>query len=166
MKRAFIILFLLTVSYASAEPAGSVPAGGNAGKDALFEDLTANMACLCGCGTTIKTCPHENCGSAVPARKELHEMIDTGLGRQEIIAKMVSRHGEAIMAAPAFSGFNLMAWTMPFAAIIAFGFLAAQIIKKWSAKPVASQGAKPPAEVNQEDPYLKKVRDEIGRYEE
>lgn len=135
-------------------------------RDALYDDLTSNMSCQCGCGTTIKTCPHEDCSSAIPARKELHEMVDAGLSRQEIVAKMVSRHGEAIMASPAFSGFNIMAWVMPFVAIVMVGFIVARIIRRWSAPSTAAGPARVESAPDGDDPYVKKVRDEIKRYEE
>jgi cytochrome c-type biogenesis protein CcmH/NrfF len=135
-------------------------------KEALYNDLTANLACRCGCGTTLKTCPHENCSFAVPARKEILGFIDQGLGRGEIKAKMVAHHGEAILAMPMFSGFGVLGWVMPFAAILAVGYMVALIVRKW-ALPSTSISAKVEKtsgdSISDSDPYLNKIREELKK---
>ncbi len=151
-----------------AESAEQVPAGVFS-KDALYENLISDMACLCGCGTTLKTCPHENCDKAIPARKEIRGMVDSGMSGPEIKNQMMKGHGEAILASPTFKGFNVMAWVMPFVAIIAVGMLVAMILKRWSGNraPVsAAASTKKEATGSEGDPYLKKMRDELEKYEE
>ncbi len=162
-----MILSILVI-FTSARAAEQIPAG-TADKDALYESLISNMACLCGCGTTLKTCPHEACDKAIPARKEIRQMVDSGTPRQEIMNQMVKGHGEAILAAPTFKGFNVMAWVMPFVAIAAVGALVAMILKRWSGNraPVSTNAApKKEAASGEGDPYLKKMRDELDKYEE
>ncbi len=162
-----MILSILAI-FTAANAAEQIPAGA-ADKDALYESLISDMACLCGCGTTLKTCPHENCDKAIPARKEIRQMVDSGTPRQEIMNQMMKSHGEAILAAPTFKGFNVMAWVMPFVAIVAVGALVAMILKRWSGNraPVPTNvSAKKTAESGDGDPYLKKMRDELDKYEE
>ena len=77
MKQLVMIISILAI-FTAAHAAEQIPAGA-ADKDALYEQLISDMACLCGCGTTLKTCPHENCDKAVPARKEIRQMVDSGL---------------------------------------------------------------------------------------
>ena len=129
--------------------------------EALFQDLCSNMSCLCGCGTTIKTCPHENCGFAIPVRQEVRESVVSGLSREEVIAKLVSLKGEAIMASPSFKGFNIFAWITPFLAILVVGLLIVLVLKTWtkritSKSSVAIAGGK---DVN--DPYADKLKEEL-----
>ncbi|MBI5637224.1 MAG: cytochrome c-type biogenesis protein CcmH [Nitrospinae bacterium] len=167
MKQLVMLLLILALS-ASVRAAEQIPVGA-ADKDALYESLISDMACLCGCGTTLKTCPHENCDKAIPARKEICQMVDSGTPRQEIINQMVKSRGEAILAAPTFKGFNVMAWVTPFVAIVAVGMLVAMILKRWSGNRAAvSPDASPKktAESGEGDPYLKKMRDELDKYEE
>ncbi len=162
-----MVISILAV-FAVANAAEQVPAGVS-GKDGLYESLISDMACLCGCGTTLKTCPHENCDKAVPARKEIRAMVDSGKSGPEIKSLMMKEHGEAILASPTFKGFNLMAWVTPFVAIIGVGWLVSLILKRWS----GNRAPAPPAvSPNKEtgsgegDPYLKKMRDELEKYEE
>lgn len=167
MKQLVMIISILAI-FPAAHAAEQIPAA-TADKDALYESLISDMACLCGCGTTLKTCPHEACDKAIPARKEIRQMVDSGTPRQEILNRMVSSHGEAILAAPTFKGFNLMAWVMPFVAILAVGGLVAVILKRWSGNraPVSTPASpKKTAESVEGDPYLKKMRDELDKYEE
>ena len=44
----------------------------------VFDELSDKFMCLCGCGSTVKTCPHEDCGFAIPLKKELIEKIQKG----------------------------------------------------------------------------------------
>lgn len=162
-----MIISILAI-FTAAHAAEQVPVGAT-DKDALYESLISDMACLCGCGTTLKTCPHENCDKAVPARKEIRQMVDSGLSGPEVKNRMMKEHGEAILAAPTFKGFNVMAWVMPFVAIIAVGALVAMILKRWSGNraPASADAApKKAAESGEGDPYLKKMRDELDKYEE
>lgn len=135
--------------------------------EALFNDLSSKMACLCGCGATIKSCPHEKCSFSVPVRKEMHRMIETGFSREEIKAALVSNHGEAILALPEFKGFNIMAWVTPFALILLVGYGIATLVRRWSAGDRAEK-AKTSGESKTEenDPFLKRMRSELERFED
>ena len=138
-------------------------------KQALYDDLTSNMSCQCGCGTTLKTCPHENCTSAVPARKEILGFIDKGMDREGVKTAMVALHGEVILSQPMFRGFNVMAWITPFIVILVVGYIVALMVKKWSsvrvAPPAAPKGETVPG-AGENDPYLRKMRDELDKFEE
>lgn len=162
------MLFSILAFFTAAHAGEQVPVGAT-DKDALYESLISDMACLCGCGTTLKTCPHEACDKAIPARKEIRQLVDGGGSRQEILDRMVKGHGEAILAAPTFKGFNVMAWVMPFVVIAAVGVLVAMILKRWSGNRAAGSAVaapRKPAETGDGDPYLKKMRDELDKYEE
>ena len=163
MKHLLIIL-LISLSAPSFAVETIPPA--KLSKGALYEVLASNMACLCGCGTTLKTCPHETCTFAIPVRKELRGLIDQGLAVEEIKAKMVAHHGEAILAQPTFYGFNTLAWITPFVAIMAVGYLVTLLVKKWSSAKTATAAPKPAATSQPSDPYLEKMREELRRFED
>jgi cytochrome c-type biogenesis protein CcmH/NrfF len=143
----------------------AVPAG-KPFRDALYNDITANMACLCGCGTTLKTCPHENCSFAVPARKEIRGFVDQGMGHDEIRGKMVALHGEAILAQPIFFGFGVLGWVTPFAAILAVGYMVVLVAQKWTASKAGAPPKKEAGGTSEPDPYLGKMRDELKKFED
>jgi len=135
---------------------------------AMFDDMSANMACLCGCGTTIKTCPHPSCSFAIPLRKELKALIASNLSSAEVIAKLVSSRGEAVLAKPTFTGFNIMAWVTPFIVMAIVGFGIFVMIRNWSAGKSKNGDKQEPAKktVDEDDPYLKKMREELGSFDE
>ncbi len=94
-------------------------------------DVGKELACLCGCGLTIESCTHGNCGFAEPAKLEIKQMIGQGRTKGEIIQAFVSRYGERVLAAPTKKGFNLSAWVMPFLAIMAGGVLIYFLVHAW-----------------------------------
>jgi cytochrome c-type biogenesis protein CcmH len=51
-------------------------------------------------------------------RKEVHEMVAAGKSRDEIIDHYVALYGERILASPRAKGFNVLAYVLPFAALI------------------------------------------------
>jgi cytochrome c-type biogenesis protein CcmH len=98
----------------------------------LYEKVSDKFMCLCGCGSTIKTCPMEKCGFAVPFKEEMVGRIQMGETEEQIINYFVGKHGQQILSAPTKKGFNLIAWITPFAAIIIVGFLIKKVINKWT----------------------------------
>jgi len=159
-----LILLLISLS-APSFAAETIPPAKQA-RDAVYDNLTSNLACLCGCGTTLKTCPHETCSFAIPARKELRGLVDQGLSGDEIKAKLVAHHGEAILAQPMFYGFNTLAWITPFVAIMGVGYLVFSIIKKWSVGKAVPAAKKSGATSQSSDPYVEKMREELKKFED
>ena len=58
-------------------------------------------------------------------------MIDKGMDRPAIIAIYRTKYGEKILSAPTTEGFNLLAWVMPFFAIMVGGGLIVMVLGKW-----------------------------------
>ncbi len=129
----------------------------------LYDELSDKFICLCGCGSTIKTCPHEECGFAIPFRKELAERIQKGETKEQLIKYFVDKHGEKILSSPAKKGFNLMAWIMPFAVIIIAGFLIKKVINKWVKEQKAEDRRQKTDVV--EDKYKKMLKKELEELE-
>ncbi len=83
--------------------------------DAVAEGLT----CQCGCGLTVANCNHPQCEFSVPVREQIEAMLNKGMSRNAILASYRAKYGEKILSAPTIEGFNLIAWIMPFAALVA-----------------------------------------------
>lgn len=131
----------------------------------LYDELSDKFMCLCGCGSTIKTCPHEECGFAIPFRKELSDKIQKGETREQIINYFVGKHGQQILSAPPKKGFNLTAWITPFAAIIVVGLLMKKIIDKWTVKGHIHEEEIKKTEDRAEDKYKKLLEKELEEFE-
>ena len=129
----------------------------------VFDELSDKFMCLCGCGSTVKTCPHEDCGFAIPLKKELIEKIQKGETREQIINYFVGKHGQQILSAPPKKGFNLTAWITPFAAIIVVGLLMKKIIDKWTTRQKTEDRSQKTEGV--EDKYKKMLEKELEEFE-
>jgi cytochrome c-type biogenesis protein CcmH len=93
--------------------------------------VETDLTCQCGCGLTVHSCNHLNCGSSIPLKKEIAEQIATGSSRTEILSYFQKKYGEKILSSPTASGFNLAAWTVPFIAIAIGGVLVGLVLSRW-----------------------------------
>jgi cytochrome c-type biogenesis protein CcmH/NrfF len=82
--------------------------------------LGDQLACLCGCGSTVTSCNMLECRFAGPAREKLLAMVNAGLSDAAIFDAFVKEYGKRILLKPPAEGFNLLGWLMPFFAL-AFG---------------------------------------------
>ncbi len=113
-------------------------------RSTTMQEVSEGLTCQCGCGLTIANCNHPNCGFAVPLRVELQALIDKGMSRGQILAGLRHKYGEKILSAPTVEGFNLLAWAMPFIAIVAGGVLIIAAIGRWRQE-AAARAAPGPA---------------------
>ena len=82
------------------------------------QEVEEALTCQCGCGLTVHSCNHLQCGFAVPAKQTIVEQVSQGAGKEEVVATFVARYGEKVLSAPTTSGFNLAAWLTPFLAVL------------------------------------------------
>jgi cytochrome c-type biogenesis protein CcmH/NrfF len=100
--------------------------------EALYDLLTRELSCLCGCNQTVRACPHTSCDSAIPTRNKIKELISQGKNHDEILAVFVKEKGQVILSKPKEEGFNLIGYILPFVAIIVVGGLVFNLIKGWT----------------------------------
>ncbi|MBI3583593.1 MAG: cytochrome c-type biogenesis protein CcmH [Nitrospinae bacterium] len=162
MKRKILYFLLLTSYFLLLTPSVSAISIDEKYKP-LYDDLSDKFMCLCGCGSTIKTCPMEECGFAIPFRKELYDRIQKGETKEQIINYFVGKHGQKILSAPTKKGFNLTAWITPFAAIIIVGLLMKKIMDKWTARQKLEDRSQKTEGV--EDKYKKMLKKELEEFE-
>jgi cytochrome c-type biogenesis protein CcmH len=99
-----------------------------------MQQVSEGLTCQCGCGLTVANCNHPNCEFSVPVRDQIEGMLNRGMSGPQVIAYFRGKYGEKILSAPTTQGFNLLAWIMPFAAIVAGGTLIAITVGRWRAK--------------------------------
>src|SRR6185437_8049679 len=95
------------------------------------QEIAEALTCQCGCGLTVANCNHPHCSFSVPMREHIDTMLSHGMGRTEIIGYFRKQYGEKILSAPTTQGFNLLAWTMPFVALLAGGGLVVLMMGRW-----------------------------------
>lgn len=123
----------------------------HSGISPLQSEVEESLICLCGCGQTVKNCPHENCGFAVPARAKIMAYLNEGKTREEVMELFVSKYGEEVLATPSKKGFNLLGYVMPFVALVLAAGIIMIIIKKWT-----STG------IRDEEVTLEKTKEDFG----
>ncbi len=117
------------------------------------------LTCQCGCGLTVHSCNHTTCSFAIPVRNEIADALAAGTPGEEIIASYVDKYGEKILSSPTPEGFNLLAWFMPYAALIVGGILIVVVIRRWQ-RPSEAAGTEPPGSSRQ---LSKEQRDAIDK---
>jgi cytochrome c-type biogenesis protein CcmH len=96
------------------------------------QEVEEALTCQCGCGLTVHSCNHLQCGFAVPAKRTILDLVSQGQTKEEIAASFMARYGEKVLSAPTTSGFNLAAWLTPFLAIAVGGVLIGFISFRWT----------------------------------
>lgn len=124
----------------AAEPAPADAAGAPAEKAAL--EIEGHLMCHCGCtDLTVRVC---NCGVAAGIKDDIRDRLARGQSPAEVMAAYVARFGEQIRSAPTREGFNLLAWIMPFAAVLAAGGILVVLIRRWGARPAVADAPAAP----------------------
>jgi cytochrome c-type biogenesis protein CcmH/NrfF len=108
-----------------------------AGDDARFNSLGHRMMCTCGCGQVLLECNHVGCQSSDKMRNQLLAALEKGSSDSDdlILQGFVQEYGPTVIAAPTTTGFNRVAWIMPFVAL-AFGIaFVVFVVRAWKNKP-------------------------------
>ncbi len=110
--------------------------------NARFERLGHKLMCQCGCSQVLLECNHVGCTTSEKMRAELTAMLNGGDNDNSILQKFVDKYGPVVLAAPTQTGFNRMAWIMPYLALIVGIGLCAFIVRTWNKRraPVAAGG--------------------------
>jgi cytochrome c-type biogenesis protein CcmH len=137
--------------------AGSVAAFDQSG----YEEAINTILCDCGCHPqTVNDCA---CGRAAEMRGEIRAMIDRGLSGEGVIAAYVAEHGEQIRVAPVASGFNLLAWIGPLAALVIASMGLALLARRWQRRRPATVGSAPLPAPDANDPYVARLRRDLEK---
>ena len=112
-----------------------------AGEDARFNDIGHKMMCACGCRQILLQCNHVGCQYSDRMRNELSAALERGDSDNLVIQAFVQKYGQTVLAAPTTSGFNWVAWIMPFVVFLAGIAVGILVILKWRAMPQTQTAA-------------------------
>ena len=76
------------------------------------------------------------------------------------LQSFVQKYGNTVLSAPTSSGFNIVAWIMPFAVFAAASALTLWLVSLWKSRPVAQPVAHPNLGSDELDALRKKARQE------
>ncbi len=129
--------------------------------DARFNDLGHKLMCKCGCNQVLLECNHVGCTYSDRMREELTAALQRGDSDDLVLQAFVQKYGATVLAAPTTTGFNRVAWIMPFAALGAGIFAVVYVVRVWKARqPAPATAAPPDAAAPQLDDYRRRAREE------
>ena len=144
---AFLILFL---SAATALAQGGI--------EEAVKEISESLNCPLCQGLTLYDCPLTICEQM---RGVIQEKLEAGESREAIVQYFVGQYGEEVLNAPPKSGFNLVAWIVPFAALAGGGLFLAFVLAGWFRARPPSTGRRAPAAPAGPDPYRDRVEREL-----
>lgn len=117
-----------------------------AGDDsARFNDLGHRLMCVCGCSQILLECNHVGCQYSDRMRGELMTALDHGDNDSLSLQSFVQKYGTTVLAAPTQTGFNRVAWIMPYTALLLGMTSVVLVVRSWRFRtlPVRADGVKP-----------------------
>lgn len=126
-RREPVVLLALCAVFAAAADCRA-PAAADLTPQRQVEE---RLMCYCGCSDlTVRVC---SCGTADAIRQEIAERLSRQETADDVVTAFVSRYGAQIRSAPTKSGFDLIAWITPFAALLLSGAALVVIVRRWGA---------------------------------
>ncbi len=129
---------LANVSQAQVSP--TQPPLGERESEAAFRQVSNRLLCQCGCNYMVLSCNHLDCPSATYIRKTIKTSLADGMSEEAIVANFVDQYGVQILPEPPLHGFSLMAWVMPYLALLLGGVGVTYVLWQWKWKPVSGTG--------------------------
>ena len=116
--------------------------------------------CMCGCNQVLLECNHVGCTYSDRMRNELTAGLERGDSDSLVLQSFVQKYGNTVLAAPTTTGFNRIAWIMPFA-VFALAILGpVWLVRLWRSHAVAQPVPRPELDAGELDELRKKARQE------
>lgn len=132
--------------------------------DEQAQDIYRSLMCPLCPGQTIAESQSE---LSAQMRAVVREKLEQGATKEEILQFFAERYGEAVLAAPAQSGFNLIAWLTPITAIIVGGIILWLVIRKWAMSGKGHpSGAVPTRDLAADEKYHRRLEQELKDFDE
>jgi cytochrome c-type biogenesis protein CcmH len=107
-----------------------------AGDDSVrFKSAGHHLMCVCGCNYVLLECNHVGCPYSEQMRAELAAAVDRGDNDDRIMQVFVQKYGPMVLLAPTTTGFNRIAWIMPYAALVVGFTIVYFIVRAWRKRP-------------------------------
>jgi cytochrome c-type biogenesis protein CcmH len=106
--------------------------------------LEHRIRCQCGCTLDVYTCRTTDfsCQVSPSMHRDVMALVSGGYSAQEIIDAFVGVYGERVLMAPSATGFNLLGWVAPFAALGGGAILVAVLLRTWR-RPATGESSLP-----------------------
>ena len=120
-----VALLLLATVFALAAPAAQAQTDTSAITDDQVNEVARDLFCPVCESTPLDVCPTAACRDW---REVIRTQLAEGRTKQEIMDYFADQYGGRVLAEPPRSGFALIVWILPAAAVIGGGFLFARYL--------------------------------------
>ena len=107
-----------------------------AGDDPRFGELGHKLMCACGCNQILLECNHVGCSYSERMRGELAAAVDRGDNDDLTLQSFVQKYGPTVLAAPTKTGFNRVAWIVPYMLLVVGFASTILIVRSWRSRPL------------------------------
>ena len=107
-----------------------------AGDDARFYRLGHKLMCVCSCNQVLLECNHVGCTYSDRMRGELAANLERGDSDDLTLQAFVQKYGPTVLIAPTSTGFNRVAWIMPYLALTLGIATVVLIVRAWKHRPL------------------------------
>jgi cytochrome c-type biogenesis protein CcmH len=117
------------------------------------DDLEHHIHCQCGCGLDVYTCRTTDfsCRISPAMHLDVLGLAKGGYNSREIIAAFRKVYGDGVLMEPAREGFNLLAYTLPFGALLAGGTVVVTLLQRWRGATGDAAPILPPSDATPEE---------------
>lgn len=134
LSRATALVVVLGALLVFAPPASATHVS-----DETVHDVAAQLRCVVCQNLSVADSPSE---MAAQMRAIVRERLEAGETPAQVREYFVARYGEWILLAPRRSGFNLLVWGFPIAAIAVGLLVVGLLLRRWTRRP---ETAAPPS---------------------
>jgi cytochrome c-type biogenesis protein CcmH len=128
--------------------------------DTRISTIGHQMMCMCGCGQILSECNHVGCTYSTRQLAEVREMVLRGDDDSAIKKTMVEKYGTTVLAAPTTTGFNIVAWIMPFVIFVVALGAVVYVVRTWKKRSPPPPPGPPTGGAESLDSYRELARKE------
>ncbi len=128
--------------------------------------IAQQLVCQCGCTQTVAACSEPNCSTREAMKASIVQKLDQGQSESQILQSFVTQYGEKVLVTPPKTGFNLVAWILPFIAILAGAAIIFSAMRAWVKRGRQSQATTITENEQEDEEYRRRVEQELKKFGE
>jgi len=123
---------VLLLAVLVADPARGAQAPTRAVTESQVHEVAAELRCVVCQNLSVADSPSE---MARQMRAIVRERLEAGESPARVVQYFVDRYGEWILLAPRRSGFNILVWAAPLAAVAVGVAIVGVLVSRWTRRP-------------------------------
>ncbi|MDO8686998.1 MAG: cytochrome c-type biogenesis protein CcmH [Dehalococcoidales bacterium] len=128
--------------------------------------IAEQLVCQCGCTQTLAACSEPECSTREAMKASIGQKLAQGQSESQILQSFVVQYGEKVLVTPPKSGFNLVAWILPFVAILAGAAIIFSAMRVWVKRGSKAQTTTTTGSEQVDEEYRRRVEQELKEFEE